>query len=75
MHNWDSSRENTTLLRFLDTFAFLLVSELGTGPSAVLFLNGKTSPLQSPATHVDPLGWLELRSAQCCPLHSNNWVN
>ena len=56
MHNWDSSRENATLLKFLETFDLLLVSQLGPGPSAVPFLKGMAHPLLSPATHVDHLG-------------------
>ena len=75
MHSWDSSREKATLLKFLETFALLLVSQLGPGPSAVPFLNGRAHPLQSPASHVGHLGWLELSSAQCSSLPSNDRVN
>lgn len=64
MHDWDSCREKATLLKFLETFALLLVTQLSPDPSAVPFLIARAHPLQTPATHVDPLGWLELSSAQ-----------
>lgn len=75
MHDWDSSREKATLLKFRETFALLLVTQLGPGPSAIPFLNSRTHPLQSPATHVDHLGWLELSSAQRSSLPGNAGVN
>lgn len=45
MHNWNCSREKAILLKFFETFALLLVSQLGPGPSAILFVNGRAHSL------------------------------
>lgn len=58
MHNWGSSKENTTLLKFLETFALLLVSQLGPDLQLSPFsMAGPTSYSPLPPTLITLVGW------------------
>lgn len=74
MCSWDSSGENNTHLRFLETFVLLLVSQLVPGPSGASFLNGRALSLQSLATHIGPLGWLGLSAVLFSPQQQQGYL-